>query len=168
MKNVVILSLSLVALSGGAGLGLSALHEFNMNVQTSALATPDNIPTDSGFVIPDHVPDAAQFATLAPTLPTPQVIEAPALAPVETAALGDFDLNQIEVTPEATKVAPIAPAVRKAIAAPAKVIKRRAAAKRPAAKRPAVEAPVFVAQAPALLGKQGSAARIDYVIGVYR
>ncbi|MEP4553714.1 MAG: hypothetical protein ABJR46_09315 [Tateyamaria sp.] len=165
MKNVVILSLSLVAISGGAGLGLSALHEFNMNVQTSALATPDNIPTDSGFVIPDHVPDAAQFATLAPTLPAPQVIEAPALAPVETAALGDFDLNQIEVAPE---VAPIAPAVRKAIAAPAKVIKRRAAAKRPAAKRPAVEAPVFVAQAPALLGKQGSAARIDYVIGVYR
>lgn len=169
MKKIAILSLSLVALSGGAGLGLSALHEFNMNVQTSALSTPDSIPADSGFVIPDYVPDATQFAAFAPSLPAPSVFEAPSPAPVETAALGD-----IEITPEvkadavapATRAIQLAPEVRKAIkqvAAPTRSVTPRAVAKRPAS-----EAPVFVAQAPAFVHTPDAATRIDYVIGVYR
>ena len=166
MKNVAILSLSLVALSGGAGLGLSALHEFNMNVQTSALSTPDNIPADSGFVIPDYVPDAAQFAAFAPALEAPTVFEAPALEPIETAALGTFDLDDVEAAPEAEAATPLAPAVREAIAPLTRSIKPQTAP-RAVAKRPAVEAPVFVAQAPAFVHTP-DATRIDYVIGVYR
>lgn len=165
MKNIAILSLSLVALSGGAGLGLSALHEFNMNVQTSALSTPDSIPADSGFVIPEYVPDAAQFAAFAPSLPAPAVFETPALAPVQTAALGDIEIAP-DLTEEAATVAvtpKLAPAVRKAITPPT-----RSLAPRKAAVRPAPEAPVFVAQAPAFAHTPDASTRIDYVIGVYR
>ncbi len=165
MKNVAILSLSLVALSGGAGLGLSALHEFNMNVQTSALSTPDNIPSDSGFVIPDYVPDAAQFAAFAPTLVAPTVFEEPALEPVQTAALGDLEnvAPEASIEPEVELTRSFAPAVREAIAPPAKAVKRRTVAK-----RPSTEAPVFVAQAPAFVHTPDAATRVDYVIGVYR
>ena len=150
MKKAAILSVSLIALSGTAGLGLSALNEFNVNVQTSALATPDRLPAESGFVIPDYVPDAAQFAAFAPTLATPQLFEAPALAPVETAAPGD-----LEIGPGASEAAPFAPAVRKALANPV------------GASKP-VSAPIFVAQAPALIHTPDAASRIDYIIGVYR
>lgn len=166
MKNIAILSFSLVALSGTAGLGLSALHEFNMNVQTSALSTPDNIPADSGFVIPDYVPDAAQFAAFAPSLAAPQVFETRALEPVETAALGDIELDVIEAAPataEPQAATQLAPAVRKAIVKTAKTVKYRKAAK-----RPAVEAPVVIAQAPAFAHTPDASTRIDYVIGVYR
>lgn len=163
MKNTVILSLSLVALSGGAGLGLSALHEFNMNVQTAALSTPDNMPADSGFVIPDHVPDAAQFASFAPMLVAPEVIDEPALEPVRTAALGDIEITPQEAAPQAVEPAPLAPAVRKALTPAAKAV-----APKKVAKRPAIEAPVFVAQAPAFAHTPDVTTRIDYVIGVYR
>lgn len=167
MKHIAFLSLSLVALSGGAGLGLSALHEFNMNVQTAALSSPDNLPADSGFVIPDYVPDAAQFAAFAPTLAAPELFEEPALEPIETSALGDIEITPEaaapKAAPEAVKAAPLAPAVRKALAPPPKVRKPRQVAK-----RPSNEAPVFVAQAPALLHTPNAATRIDYVIGVYR
>ncbi|WP_299733498.1 hypothetical protein [uncultured Tateyamaria sp.] len=159
MKHVALLSVSLVALSGTAGLGLSALHEFNMNVQTSALATPDNIPADSGFVIPEYVPDAAQFTALAPALKAPVVPETPALAPVETAALGDFEITPEDVAPEASApvTAPLAPAVREAIRPPAKSLGKTRSFK---------TAPVIVDQA--LTHTPDAATRIEYVIGVYR
>ncbi|MEM6371397.1 MAG: hypothetical protein AAF727_01265 [Pseudomonadota bacterium] len=162
MKNVAILSVSLVALSGTAGLGLSALHEFNMNVQTAALSTPDDIPADSGFVIPDYVPDAGHFSALAPSLDAPTVFEAPALAPVETATLGDFDIipdaaPDAQAEPEQQQLAPV---VREAVKQQTRSITPRVLAE-PAA-------PIFVEQAPALLGTPGSSARIEYVIGVYR
>ncbi|MEO0381331.1 MAG: hypothetical protein AAF252_13765 [Pseudomonadota bacterium] len=163
MKNVAILSVSLVALSGTAGLGLSSLHEFNMNVQTAALATPDSIPAESGFVIPDYVPDADQFAHVAPALEAPTVFETPA-EPVQTAALGDFDITpeeaQTEVEAAAPVAAPLAPAVREAIKAPA--------AKPITPKARATQSPVFVEQAQALTHTPGASARVDYVIGVYR
>lgn len=166
MKNVALLSVSLVALSGTAGLGLSSLHEFNMNVQTAALATPDSIPAESGFVIPDYVPDADQFTHLAPALEAPTVFETPAAPaePVETAALGDFDITpeeaDVEVEAAAPVAAPLAPAVRKAIKAPT--------AKPVTPKARATQAPVFVDQAQALTHTPGVSSRIDYVIGVYR
>jgi len=166
MKNIAILSLSLVALSGGAGLGLSALHEFNMNVQTSALSTPDNIPSDSGFVIPDYVPDAAQFAAFAPTLIAPTVFEEPALEPVQTAALGDVDdiaPKVVQDQPEQGASRSFAPAVREAVATAARTPERRSTAK-----RPSTEAPVFIAQAPAFVHTPDAATRVDYLIGVYR
>lgn len=157
MKNIAILSVSLVALSGTAGLGLSSLHEFNMNVQTSALATPDSIPAESGFVIPDYVPDTTQAAHVAPTLDAPTVFETPT-APVETAALGDIAVDpmpEVEAEP-----VPLAPAVREAIKAPAKTpITPRALA---------TQAPVFVDQAQSFTHTPGVSTRVDYVIGVYR
>ncbi|MFL4472320.1 hypothetical protein ACERZ8_21440 [Tateyamaria armeniaca] len=159
MKNVAILSVSLVALSGTAGLGLSALHEFNMNVQTAALATPDSIPADSGFVIPDYVPDTAQFTALAPTLEAPAVVEAPVLAPVVTAALGDFEVTPEEIAPAAAAPVELAPAVREA----ARPLTRSIAPKSKAA-----SAPVFVEQTQAFAHTPNASTRIDYVIGVYR
>jgi len=150
MKNAAILSVSLVALSGTAGLGLSALNEFNVNVQTSALSTPDSLSAESGFVIPDYVPDVAQFAAFAPTVATPELFEAPVVAPVETAALGD-----LEIAPDASEAAPFAPAVRKALA------------KSVGASKP-TSAPIFVAQTAALIHTPDAATRIDYMIGVYR
>ncbi len=154
MKHVALLSVSLVALSGTAGLGLSSLHDFNMNVQTSVLATPDSIPAESGFVIPDYVPNSDQFTNVAPTLDAPAVFEKPA-APVETAALGDFDI----APEEAPAAVQLAPEVREAIKAPTRSIANKASA----------------TPAPASLGKTRSfthtpdaSTRIDYVIGVYR
>ncbi len=157
MKSIAILSASLVALSGTAGLGLSALHEFNMNVQTAALSTPDNIPADSGFVIPDYVPEAAEFTALAPALEAPVVREAPALAPVEVAALGDFEVTPEVIAPEVAAPVQLAPAVREAIRAPARALGQTRAFK---------TAPVIVDQA--LIHTPDAATRIDYVIGVYR
>lgn len=169
MKNIALLSLSLVVVSGGAGLGLSALHEFNMNVQTSALATPDNIPADSGFVIPDHVPNAAQFATLAPSLPAPDVVDTPAFAPIETAALGDIELDQIESPndePDVPTVVRVSPR-----AVPVQVERRTGqdVDVRKAPKAVVRKTPNIVARAPALIQAPSVVqARLDYVIGVYR
>jgi len=159
MKTVALLSVSLVALSGTAGLGLSALHEFNMNVQTEALATPDSIPADSGFVIPDYVPDAAEFAALAPSLDAPAEFETPAFEPVETAALGDLATTPQEIAPQATAPVQLAPAVREATRPLSRSITPRVKA---------TSTPVFVEQAQALIHTGNAATRVDYVIGVYR
>lgn len=155
MKHVALLSVSLVALSGTAGLGLSSLHDFNMNVQSSALATPDSIPAESGFVIPDYVPDADQFTNVAPTLDAPAAFETPT-APVETAALGDFD-----VTPEEAPAAvQLAPEVREAI----KVPKTRSITGNASASK----ATAPLGQTRSLTHTPDASTRIDYVIGVYR
>lgn len=155
MKHVAFLSISLVALSGTAGLGLSSLHDFNMNVQTSALATPDSIPAESGFVIPDYVPEADQFTSVAPTLDAPAAFETPA-APVETAALGDLDMVPQDV-PAAVQ---LAPEVRKAVTAPA--------TRSFTPKARAAETSVFVDQTQSFTHTPDASTRIDYVIGVYR
>lgn len=161
MKKIAILSLSLVALSGTAGLGLSALHGYNMNVQTSALSTPDNIPSDSGFVIPDYVPDAAQFAAFAPALVAPEKSEAPGLAPVVTATLGDT-----AITPEVAAPTPLAPAVRAAIKSPGAVVSPSAKAK--ALKTADITVPAYVAETQSFAHTPDASTQIDYVIGVYR
>jgi hypothetical protein len=167
MKNTVLLSLSLVAFSGTAGLGLSALHEFNMNVQTSALATPDNMSADSGFVIPEYVPDAAQFAAFAPTLAAPATFEAPVTEPVRTAALDTVDVGP-GIDDQGGSVTDDQPQtvdndLRTAIAQPTR---RERSYDTP---RPSRAAPVFVAQASV---QQFSDPVIptasNYVIGVYR
>lgn len=59
MKHTFILSLSLVALSGGAGLGLSALHESTIPTEISVLSTPALETAVTGFIIPEFVPDVA-------------------------------------------------------------------------------------------------------------
>jgi hypothetical protein len=148
MKKIAILSLSLVALSGTAGLGLSALHGYNMDVQTSALSTPDNIPSDSGFVIPEYVPDAAQFAAFA-------------LAPVTTATLGDT-----VITPEVAAPTPLAPAVRAAIKSPGAVASPSAKAK--TLKTADINVPAYVAETQSFAHTPDAATKIDYIIGVYR
>ena len=155
MKHVALLSVSLVALSGTAGLGLSSLHDFNMNVQTSALATPDSIPAESGFVIPDYVPDADQFTNVAPTLDAPAAFETPT-APVETAALGDFDI----APDQAPAAVQLAPEVREVIKTPA--------TRSLTAKSRAAETSVFVDQTQSFSHTPDASTRIDYVIGVYR
>ena len=158
MKKIAILSLSLVAISGTAGLGLSALHEYTSNMQTSALSTPDNIPADSGFVIPDYVPDAAQFTAFAPTLDAPEQSLAPVLAPVETAALGDTAIEPVTAAP-----APITPAVRAAVVAPGAVMGPSTKARMP---KPAT--PTYAAEVQSFAHTPDAATRIDYIIGVYR
>ena len=155
MKHVAFLSVSLVALSGTAGLGLSSLHDFNMNVQTAALATPDSIPAESGFVIPDYVPEADQFANVAPTLDAPTAFETPA-TPVETAGLGDIDI----APQDAPAAVQLAPEVREAIKAPA--------TRSITAKARAAETSVFVDQTQSFTHTPDASTRIDYVIGVYR
>ena len=176
MKKVALLSLSLVALSGGAGLGLSALHEFNMNVQTSALATPDNIQADSGFIIPDHVPDVAQFVAIAPSLPAPDAVEAPVIEPVQTASLGGIDpesinepgTDDIDRTVEDTPNDPQPP-----------VVVARAPVAQPTARRNGQDADVYRRTpgfASSVVSRAAVAtpapsireARLDFVIGVYR
>ncbi|WP_299287403.1 hypothetical protein [uncultured Tateyamaria sp.] len=72
MKRAFFLSLSLVAFSGGAGFGLSALHDYSSPVRTATLVSPD-VQTDagSGFVIPDYVPASFTATTFAPKLGAP-------------------------------------------------------------------------------------------------
>lgn len=166
MKKIAILSLSLVALSGTAGLGLSALHGYSMDVQTSALSTPDNIPSDSGFVIPDYVPDAAQFAAFAPALVAPEKSEAPGLAPVVTATLGDTAITPEATTPEVAAPTPLAPAVRAAIKSPGAVVSPSAKAK--ALKTADITVPAYVAETQSFAHTPDASTQIDYVIGVYR
>ena len=161
MKKIAILSLSLVALSGTAGLGLSALHGYNMDVQTSALSTPDNIPSDSGFVIPDYVPDAAQFAAFAPALVAPEQSEALGLAPITTATLGD-----IAIAPEVAAPTPLTPAVRAAIQSPGAVVSPSAKAK--TLKTADITVPAYIAETQSFAHTPDAATKIDYIIGVYR
>lgn len=190
MKKVALLSLSLVALSGGAGLGLSALHEFNMNVQTSALATPDNIQADSGFIIPDHVPDVAQFVAIAPSLPAPDAVEAPVIEPVQTASLGGIDpesinepgTDDIDRTVDDSPNDPQPPVDRTVEDSPndpQPPVVARAPVAQPTARRNGQDADVYrrapgiapsvvsraVVPTPAPTVRQ---ARLDFVIGVYR
>ena len=152
MKHVAFLSVSLVALSGTAGLGLSSLHDFNMNVQTSALATPDSLPAESGFVIPDYVPETDQLTGVAPALDAPATFEAPT-APVETAALGDFDI----APEEAPAAFQLAPEVREAINVPTRSITGSSSVPK---------APL--GQTRSFTHTPDASTRIDYVIGVYR
>ena len=73
MKNIFVLSISLVALSAGAGLGLSALHQSTVPSQASVLSTPLIETGANGFVIPTYVPDATQSVAALETLTTPDL-----------------------------------------------------------------------------------------------
>lgn len=163
MKKIAFLSLSLVALSGGAGLGLSALHEFNMDVQTSALAAPDALPADSGFVIPDYVPNAGQFSAFAPELVAPEMANEPVVPSAVTASLGD-----ITVVPAQQETTPMAPAVRESFAEVAKSVAKIRPAERPILRRTEARyAPATAAPAQSFAHTQDSTP-LKYVIGVYR
>lgn len=82
MKNTFALSLALIAISGGAGFGLSAFHDFSTSVQTVSLEAPEIINDgSSGFVIPQHVPaSSALMSTSALSAPAlPALFEKPEL-----------------------------------------------------------------------------------------
>ena len=71
MKYSLILSLSLVALSAGAGLGLSALHQSTVPTQVSVLTTLQIETGASGFIIPTYVPDSTQSMAVLAALTSP-------------------------------------------------------------------------------------------------
>lgn len=83
MKSTFALSLSLVAFSGGAGLGLSAYHDFSTSVQSASLEQPEIINDgSSGFVIPNYVPaiNASMSASVLAAPTRPAVFKTPDLS----------------------------------------------------------------------------------------
>ncbi|MEO0402593.1 MAG: hypothetical protein AAF214_09490 [Pseudomonadota bacterium] len=175
MKSMFALSLSLVAFSGGAGLGLSILHDYSTSVQTAALASPE-IQSDatSGFVIPQHVPSVTLPSLAAPALPQPvaaataPVIELPALT-TQTAATVRPQMRSAAVaalaTPKAqTKPAQALPTARAAV----KKQPQRSDVYNPRAKARAQAPTGYVAQAFTTLDGLAPRNGPDYVVGVYR
>lgn len=87
MKQIIAYSLSMVALSAGAGVGLSVLHDHSMTFETAKLSAPE-VTTDAatGFVIPDSVPAVSLVSYSAPTAPVVEeridVAPQPVVAPV--------------------------------------------------------------------------------------
>jgi len=119
-----------------------------MNVQTSALATPDNIPADSGFVIPD-----------------------PAIEPVQTASLSDLGQDDFENVVDEPTVEPQPRAPR--VSVPARVEPRNGQdaeiyPKPRIAKKSTPRAVTRAATTNFAPQQSVLEARLDYVIGVYR
>ena len=83
MKKVVALSFTMIAFSGGAGLGLSLLHGHTMPTGTAHLAQPAPMTdAQTGFAIPEFVPVSAPAALPQPSAPA-------------RAALPQVDVSQI-------------------------------------------------------------------------
>ncbi|MEX0364778.1 MAG: hypothetical protein AB3N22_01830 [Ruegeria sp.] len=90
MKQLIAFSLSMVALSAGAGVGLSVLHDHSMSLQTASLSSPEVVKdTATGFVIPENVPTVSLVSYSAPAAPVvedridiaPQHVVAPVIVP---------------------------------------------------------------------------------------
>ena len=168
MKQLIAFSLSMVALSAGAGVGLSVLHDHSMSLQTAKLSSPE-VVTDAatGFVIPENVPTVSLVSYSAPTAP---VVE-----------------DRIDIVPEhvvAPVIVPSAPADIRPVTRPG-----TAAAAKPLPEADAVMTQAKRAFAPSVetfnsgttlsttrssFIEQGSALRMTensgpkYVVGVYR
>ena len=155
MIKPVLISLSLIAASGAAGLGLSSLHGSVMSDVDVFDAAVVVQPTTPRFQMPEFVPpqrSAAPVTLNAPVAPVPAVLDHAAPAPWLSA-------------PEATNV----PIIRSepVARAPRVVVQPRVQT------APTATAPVLVAQSPLtvapVFSTQGSLSpNQDYVIGVYR
>jgi alpha-beta hydrolase superfamily lysophospholipase len=158
MKNLFAFSLTLVAFSGGAGLGLSALHDYSTSVQTATLAAPE-LQNDaaSGFVIPQFIPVVTAAAVTAPALPSAISVAAPE---------PDLQMSTlIRPRMRSDMVAALAPAVEtRAVARSAQVftLSPRAKAR---AKAPSTD---YVSQAFITIDGFAPQNGPEYVVGVYR
>jgi hypothetical protein len=89
MKHVIALSVSMVAVSAGAGFGLSALHDLSEPPATLARALPEAAGQE--FSAPAFIPDTTAVITeraLAPTAPAlPEPVRVAALPSVSAPAL---------------------------------------------------------------------------------
>lgn len=166
MKRIFALSLSLVAFSGGAGLGLSILHDYSAPVQTAMLTSPEiEGNAASGFVLPQYVPTVSAAAVTVPTLPAltaptePQAAtdthQRPRLRPASVIALATP-----EVAPTPFAVLPTArPSVTRSVQVEQYQPRAKAKARAPIT----YDAPTF-----GFIERVTPDTRPDYVVGVYR
>mgnify|MGYP006076568285 FL=1 len=165
MKNIFVLSISLVALSAGAGLGLSALHQSTVPSQASVLSTPLIETGANGFVIPTYVPDATQSVAALETLTTPDLESDNVVFDTPSTATAIPSTPAIEVaTPDVPNVESEEPFVSP------KAIVRATPNRKPASvvTRAAITMPRIVLQ-PAVQERAAEATNsLKYVVGVYR
>lgn len=157
MKHTFILSLSLVALSGGAGLGLSALHQSTIPTEVTVLSTPALETGATGFVIPEFVPDV-----VAPRVATLQTLTAPVSeddVTFESASLGDLLTTAIE-KPITAPIATVATPTQKPR------VKRQVVTR---SVQPVLTAPRTVSPSAGQQERATAATnRLEYIVGVYR
>ncbi len=159
MKNIFIISLSLVALSAGAGLGLSALHQSTVPTQVSVLATPQIETGANGFAIPTYVPNILKFTAVLAALTSPDLDSgiisddpAPTIGPVLVIA-PEKDIESVSVTPSKGPI----------------VTPRAVVAAQPAQYRTNTQASVVARSAqPAVVRERTATNKLEYIVGVYR
>ena len=159
MKYKLIITFFLAALSVGAGIGLSALHQSSVPTQVSVLSTLQIDTSENGFVIPTYVPDILKFTAVLAALKSPDLdIGIISNDPAPTIGLvidvvPEKDIEAVSVTPS-----------KEPIVTPGAVL-----AAQPAQVRTKTQASVVARSAqPVVVQDRTTTNRLKYIVGVYR
>jgi len=170
MKHLIALSVSMVALSGGAGLGLSALHDLSEPPAPLARAVPE--AAGQAFSAPAFIPDTTGVIaerSMAPSVPAlPEPVRVAALPVVSPNALPlqrprnreddpSFRAVRATVTPETVTPAFSSDAFSKTGNSVTNI-----------SHRAFQTVPVFVQQTPVSNAHLRATDRPDYIIGMFR